>query len=210
MYFKQINEIVSGTKTQTRRVCKPPKLNAHGVVIGGEYPVSDDGQLVTDCSGMWMSEAPIHAVYSVSSRGDRIKWQTGRNYAVQPGRGQPGVYVNFNHPCYGYDIWEGTEPVSTDKGMIDWRDFAPRQGYHPLRIRLLSIRREKLHDISEADAVAEGCTGHDVYTGYTNEDEVSEVLTPRDEYRDLWQSINGPKSWELNPAVWALTFEVVQ
>jgi hypothetical protein len=82
--------------------------------------------------------------------------------------------------------------------------------WRPLRIRITEIRREPLQAITEADAIAEGCKGRTVYTGYTNEDTVDYDMTPRDEYRDLWNSINGPKSWDLNPDVWVLTFEVVR
>lgn len=28
-------------------------------------------------------------------------------------------------------------------------------------------------------------------------------------FADLWGSINGPESWDQNPWVWALTFEVI-
>ncbi len=222
MYFKQIQEIVEGKKTATRRVCKPPKFTGMGVPIGGEYAIDVDGDKVIDHLGNRLSDKPIHAVYTITARGDRLKGQVGRDYAVQPGRGKPGVFVNFNHPCYGYDIWDGTDPVHTDKGLIDWREFAPRQGYQPLRIRLLEIRREPLQAISEEDAVAEGCEAiecdwcHNPLKGeppgfgcpYCNG--IGIITFAIEVYSELWETINGPKSWDVNPVVWALTFEVVQ
>lgn len=36
-----------------------------------------------------------------------------------------------------------------------------------------------------------------------------QVGTARDAYRRLWEEINGPGSWALNPFVWALTFRRV-
>jgi hypothetical protein len=66
------------------------------------------------------------------------------------------------------------------------------------RIRLTEIRRERLQDITEEDAKAEGCEW--------------DYFTAREDYRLLWESINKRKGtrWEDNPEVWVLTFEVVE
>lgn len=74
--------------------------------------------------------------------------------------------------------------------------FMPRR-LSRITLRLTSVRVERLQDITEGGAVAEGCAG-------------SEVSTPRKEYETLWDSINGPGSWDLNPWVWVLAFEVVR
>lgn len=58
------------------------------------------------------------------------------------------------------------------------------------RIRIEAIRQERLHDITEADAIAEG---------------VASV----EEYKALWESINGKTKgarWDDNPEVWVITF----
>lgn len=68
----------------------------------------------------------------------RIKYQGGYDYAVQPGRTKSGLWWNpFTH--------EIMPPVT-----VPWKDFVP------LRIRILSIRREDVRNISEADALSEG------------------------------------------------------
>lgn len=70
------------------------------------------------------------------------------------------------------------------------------------------VRIERLQDISEADARAEGARCADEVTG-------REVLFPeaskagsyRLHYRDIWEQINGPGSWDANPWVWVVEFE---
>ena len=72
------------------------------------------------------------------------------------------------------------------------------------------MRVERLQDISEKDAIAEGSPCIDEFTG-------REVLFPsvskcgnyRLGYRWLWESINGAGSWDANPWVWVLEFRRV-
>lgn len=184
MQFKpeSINAIVNGTKTETRRVVKPGEtleeveLLPTVIAVTGGYPKG------------------------------RLKWQVGRDYAVSPGRGFPGAWVCFDHPRYGYDIWEGSDPVSTDSGLVDWRKIAAGQGYQPLRIRLLEIRREPLQAITLEDVIAEGIPQYTLARGVLSETPPD----PRWKYRELWESINGAGSWDANPDVWVLRFEVVK
>lgn len=133
---------------------------------------------------------PISGVSLISN--DRVKWRAGQNYAVVPKRGAPSVW-------WRKDKKWGIQ-TSIDEGAPLWlysanADFAPirkKNGFQPLRIRLTAIRQEHLQDISEADAQAEG---------------VGSV----EEYRELWQRINGKTKgarWGDNPLVWVITFEV--
>jgi hypothetical protein len=68
MIFKQIDEILSGQKTQTRRVCKPDET------WDGDSGPHGQIDIITVCSG------------------GRVKWEVGRTYAVVPKRGQPAVW----------------------------------------------------------------------------------------------------------------------
>lgn len=65
-----------------------------------------------------------------------------------------------------------------------------------ITLEIVSIRVEKLQDISEADAMAEGITH-------------STMNNPRVEYQWLWESINGLGSWDANPFVWCIYFKRV-
>jgi len=70
MIFKQIKEIIYGTKTQTRRIQKP-----------GERFLYDDG----------------NSEHVILTPDGRVKWRNFQNYAVCPKRGQP-CYVHEGKP----------------------------------------------------------------------------------------------------------------
>jgi hypothetical protein len=86
-------------------------------------------------------------------------------------------------------------------------------------MEVTGVRVERLQDISEADAMAEGVEtwreGWDMKTATTmflhgtqarvktNDGAIAQRL-----YHLLWESINGPGSWYLNPWVWVVDFKV--
>jgi len=63
---------------------------------------------------------------------------------------------------------------------------------------------ERLEDISEADAVAEGVD----FAGHT--DEIMHDYSPDERFSMLWESINGAGSWNENPWVWVVEFRRVE
>lgn len=67
------------------------------------------------------------------------------------------------------------------------------------RDELTAVRVEKLQAISRGDAMAEGCPFPNMAQGDD----------PRQWYRNLWEQINGPGSWDANPFVWVLTFRPI-
>ena len=74
---------------------------------------------------------------------------------------------------------------------------------------------ERLHDITEDDAEAEGmleCVGMFSEREYIQiaEQIGSEINDLKPFFVQLWQSIYGPDSWSLNPWVWVIEFKVAQ
>lgn len=69
-----------------------------------------------------------------------------------------------------------------------------------ITLEVVSVRVERLQEISEADAVAEGVKD---YSG----DHSGESQWPTECYRSLWESINGTGSWSANPWVWVVEFK---
>lgn len=69
---------------------------------------------------------------------------------------------------------------------------------------LTALRIERLQDLTEADAIAEGI--EPVGAGYRSYlHPGSDIqLTPRASFQELWTSIHGPESWTANPWVWVL------
>lgn len=86
-------------------------------------------------------------------------------------------------------------------------------------LEIVSVRVERLNDISEADAVAEGieCVANNfgngpAYRDYRmkNPEDTSEWLSnPVTSYKTLWESINGAGSWAANPWCWVVEFKRV-
>lgn len=87
-----------------------------------------------------------------------------------------------------------------------------------ITLEVTGVRVERLQDISEADAWAEGCTpgtlddNGDPFPA--EEPHPSGIGTrgwdsARDWYADLWEAINGEGSWDANPWVWVVEFERV-
>lgn len=81
-------------------------------------------------------------------------------------------------------------------------------------LEVTNIKVERLKDISEEDAIAEGVFQHSDYgsTGYVHYGRTDEALTDIDavySFETLWDSINGKDSWEKNPWVWVYDFKVV-
>jgi len=80
--------------------------------------------------------------------------------------------------------------------------FMPRRLCR-ITLEIVSVRVERLDDIGEDDAKAEGAPC-----------ELGElerlILGAKARYRSgfirLWESINGPGSWDLNPWVWVVEF----
>lgn len=182
MIFKQIDEILSGRKTQTRRVYK-------------------DGEI-------GMSDGP-YEIYHVMAPPGRIKWEVGRTYAVVPKRGMPAVWWRMRDgnyetlttqearyqaraAAYMGEIKDGV-PIPYHL-MKPEAEFMREFGWHEMRIRITAIRPDYLQLISEADAIAEG---------------VASVAEYRDLWERINGKTPGAR-WADNPGVWVLTFEMVR
>ncbi len=80
-----------------------------------------------------------------------------------------------------------------------------------ITLEIKSVRVERLQDISNADAIAEGLEFSESFGGtYRCPDGL--VCSARGAFFRLWDSINGKKpgrSWDANPWVWAIEFRRV-
>lgn len=66
-----------------------------------------------------------------------------------------------------------------------------------LTLTVTDIRIQKLQDITYVSACAEGC-------------DYRPSMSPRQGFHMIWTRFNGPDSWNENPWVIALTFDVIQ
>jgi len=80
-----------------------------------------------------------------------------------------------------------------------------------LRLEITGVRVERLQDISEAGAMAEGAERPVLSAAELHGMSVHPMTGSYAEgFRDLWQSINGPDSWSANPWVWVVEFRKLE
>ena len=204
-----------GVKTQTRRAMRPQPPQ-HTVAVGNwQDPPGYD-------PAWWAftREGPVehdHPFGGASIHGEPWRCPYGK-----PGdqlwvrEGYSGPYSLTGKPPRD---WPTDAPVwRWADGHPEYGDWTkPKPGMHMPRwasrvqLEVLDVRVERLQEISEEDAIAEGvervATGK--YRDYLNMDFPLFFDTAKESYRSLWGSINdtdGPTSWDANPWVWAVEF----
>ena len=79
-------------------------------------------------------------------------------------------------------------------------------------LEIISIRVERLEDISHDDSISEGIERMPIelwWKNYLNHP-LPGVSNPRESFISLWKSINGNDSWESNPWVWVIEFKRIE
>ena len=120
--------------------------------------------------------------------GDRLWVRETFRLSVPAHDGQTGFAIyksDFSNPPQG--LW---------KPSI----YMPRKASR-ITLEITDVRVERLKDISESDARAEGVQASN--TAEMKDGSPCYSLP----YRALWETINGTGSWDLNPWVWAITFK---
>lgn len=106
---------------------------------------------------------------------------------------------------------------TTTKNYLDGKCrpsiFMPRWASR-INLLITDIRVERLQDISEEDAVAEGCLNDVVLVKDDHGRDIDyRGLCAKERFQDLWDSINGKRpgcSWEDNPFLWVVSFKRVE
>ena len=194
---KMVQAILSGTKTQTRRLVKPQPTD--GAVPKPKFNVGDV---------LWVREA-----WQPDPNCDDDAWDKHHcSYYEWSGCGSkvsdiPTLLQKPEHCIYR---------ASFDVNGLNWKPslFMPRWASR-LQLEVTAIRMERLNDISEHDAEAEGmleCVGMFSEREYIQiaEQIGSEINDLKPYFVQLWQSIYGPDSWSQNPWVWVVEFKVAQ
>ncbi len=192
-----VRAILDGTKTQTRRVVNGVPSFMHcgkDIMDWGLSGIEqdDDGQwwLLVQTDVDDNSSEKIKCPYGAP--GDQL-W-VRETFALTGDNASPIV-----HPQHGGVAWRATDHPNAFK----WKPsiFMPRWASR-ITLEVVSVRVERLNEISEKDAMAEGVNWKD-HAGLASK-------TAKKLYRDLWESINDPGSWEANPFVWVIEFKRVE
>ena len=196
-----VRATLDDSKTQTRRIVKP-KVAETLNWFGGKDGVDDDrtldellGQRIEEKGvRVWCADYPeegselIHCHYG--QPGDQLwvreAWSTHRCFDDRPPRDLKG----------SFHYWaDGEIQTGKRRPSIHMPRWASR-----ITLEITGVRVERLQDISRGDAMAEGCPFPNMAQG----------ADPRNWYADLWNSINGPDSWDANPWVWVVEFKRVK
>lgn len=119
------------------------------------------------------------------------------------------------HPIYGYPVFradykDDNNPVR-DEGW-PWRPsiFMPRR-WSRITLEITNIRVERVQDITEEDALAEGIFYDKQMRGFVSDADGRSFHSgsAKRAYENLWSAINGPESWGENPRVWVLVLRKV-
>lgn len=220
-----VRALLAGTKTQTRRLLKPQPYpldghpgywNASGVV-GGRICVSDLGLLDLHRKPKPGDRLYVREAWRVSKRHDGIAPRDlePRSMTVFFGAGGSIANQDSEHD------WRPVDWPGIPENVPSWVG-RPRVGMHMprwasrLTLYVTGVRIERLQDISETDALAEGmmqATAEAIMEPaelavYAS----THILAPgsrgRILYEHIWNHINGAGSWDDNPWVAAYTFAV--
>ncbi len=190
---EMVRAILEGRKTQTRRVCKPEHFN------GSEMP-SDHAM---ENAIRFGAKCPYGQV------GDRL-W-VKETFGLHDNRQPTIVYYRADNELK----YESDGPWTPSIFM--------RREYSRITLEIVSVRVERLNEISEADAAAEGVernasvidgswSPEDGYIKYPIDENLEDfpAWTAVESYQTLWESINGAGSWAANPWVWVIEFKRVK
>ena len=185
--------LLAGTKTQTRRLAKPAPTE-HRLANGQSLWSFDGsyGQFAEHVFGSCMAKL---APCPYGAPGERLwvreAWgfDSGVRGDFRPlGRNDLSGMDLLTHTLYRADGGEAPR----------WRPsiHMPRWASR-ITLEVTEVRVQRLHDISEEDALAEGCTS-------------DPFATAREHFRVLWDHINGAKApWSSNPWLWCIGFRRV-
>ena len=195
-----VRAILAGQKTQTRRIFKAKN--------GGVWPNQNDlpgmRQILRNCP--------------YGQPGDRL-WvrETWQHVNSPYGPYEPGCTC-FYRADY-FDDPHGMDGEKSPEGK--YRTWIP--SIHMFRnasrilLEIISVRVERLQEISPSDSIAEGIertvTG-DGWRRYSDPETEAVGLPPcqypRHSYRSLWEHINGETSWDENPWVRVVEFKRIE
>jgi hypothetical protein len=178
---EMIRAILEGRKTQTRRIIKPqPEEDIK--LIGPEMY----NPALADKNGFLYPGPEVFGVYTYDGE-----------FGVKFPYGKVGDVLWVRETWRGIEQETGGfryEYKATEKiNLVDkWKPsiFMPREAAR-IFLEVTDLRVERVRDISEEDARAEG---------------VSSIMS----YKGLWCKINGPGSWDSNPWVWITTFKRIE
>ncbi len=213
-----VRAILDGRKTATRRVVKPQPSP------GCRYEINGATNAALHLSGEWGHD-PSEVVFVPPT-------PASKDHRLFCPYGQPGdrLWVRetwWQNGFWACDAWHGWAPTDVDNPDCGRRFDPPSPGYERhwrkrspihmprwasrITLEITGLRVERVQDITNADALAEGLTvatlGNVGWSGPDAPDGAGySYVRP---FSLLWDHINGPRGygWNVNPWVWVVEFK---
>jgi hypothetical protein len=203
-----VQALIEGTKTQTRRTKGLEDLNESKGF--NSFEVINDGGVIK-----WLLKPTSHGwcklkcPYTV----DDVLWvRESFYYAANWDHATPrflasiGEEVNYKADDSNYSV---SKPLH--KGKLRPSLFMPKEASR-IFLKIKSIRVERLNEISEADAIAEGIEyvqgiEKNLYYNYLTLEFGCNAI---ESFKTLWQKISGRDSWDKNTFVFVYEFERIE
>lgn len=196
-----VNAILEGRKAQTRRVMKiQPPTEAHQILtVVSSTDRKKEGKshwgVMDETKTRILKSDPRYFSCPYGAPGDLL-WvrETFRSSRVDDLPGD-AVY-QADHPGLKSPPGSYGRPWKPSIHMPRW---ASR-----LTLEITDVRVERLQDISEEDARAEGAR---LELAEVDSVRLGAEASHRSGFQNLWKSINGEESWAANPWVWVVEFQ---
>ena len=220
---EMVRAILDGRKTQTRRVIKPQPATNNVDFL--DMVMGESSQL------FWEWDSRVNVVgrsflCPYGKPGDRLWVREAHGLLCDLCLDSPCEYPEQN-PCKNIyvqyraesdDPYPGQWPAEEARGnpgAPKWRPsiHMPRWASR-ITLEVVAVRVERVQEISPLDATRESCFafmryGPPIMGGIPT---LLESRSPIEQFSRLWDSINAKRgfSWESNPWVWVVEFEVVE
>jgi len=198
--------ILDGTKTQTRRVLTPqPDLGldpfdgySH-IEVGKYYPT------MVDRDGM---EYPGDEIFRAYTDDGEWGWKCPYGQVGDRLWVRETFCIADNLPVFKANFYELYKHGGSVSDIYKWRPsiFMPRWASR-ITLEITELRVERVQEITEEDAEAEGVSWSPVGSG-----ENYETISAVENFAGLWDSLNSKRGygWEVNPWVWVIGFRRVE
>ena len=201
-----IQALLAGTKTQTRRMLK--KRQPEFVDFRGQFGLRNgagiwalDHEYTLEQCPYGTSGGRLYVHETAWERPERTQQMMREGADTWP----PFIY-DADYPA-GIP-WEERDNLKTWGWKRRPSIHLPRKGSRIL-LEITAVRVERLHEISEADARAEGVIeGAGDFAGCFSVPGTQAMsgTTAKECYARLWDEINGAGSWAANPFCWVIEF----
>ncbi|MBA0182667.1 hypothetical protein H0261_02840 [Pectobacterium versatile] len=221
---EMVRAILDGRKTMTRRIIKNQPFDRsqyrhdHQIeIISGRAKNGDevDGlyAYTKSTGGTWSAKCPF------GQPGDRLWVRETSGLQVRRdalgGTGEFRVYRASNPDAIRFTTASGKIYPIKWIPSIHMPRYASR-----ILLEITDVRVERLNDISEEDAIAEGIEPYPPHPDFPqryheyfplgNKNGLRCNMSAASSFAGLWQSIYGDESWNENPWVWAIEFKQIK